>query len=129
MFIFDNIGKKIKILAFILCVLGMLSSLFGGIYKCLELGDHYATEDYAVLALLIIPFGCLLSWISAFTLYGFGELVDQTTKIRELLEDDEDDIEAKKKKLMELRTKNLITQEEFDSKMAALLGVSINGSN
>lgn len=64
---FDNIGGKIKTLAVIACVLGMIASIIIG----LTLMDHGG--------LWIIIGGCLGSWVGAFFIYGFGELIEQAT--------------------------------------------------
>ena len=71
---FKNIGKKIKVLAVVFCVLGIIGSLIAGG----TLLDGWGTE--AIGAAIMIG-GSLLSWISSFVLYGFGELVDNSTII------------------------------------------------
>ncbi len=69
---FKNIGEKIKTLAIFCTIFGCLLSAAGAIVCwCFEI-------VWAGFVALIV--GCLLSWIGSFTLYGFGELIVQTTK-------------------------------------------------
>ena len=77
---FDNIGGKIKTLAVVTCFLGIISSVIVGLSQL----DHGG--------ILILLLGCLGSWIGAFFIYGFGELIEQatiaaenTTEIRDAL--------------------------------------------
>jgi hypothetical protein len=77
---FDNIGKKIKILAKVITIIGFVISsviptiLF--IYGIINI-DLLIIQTGAE----ILFWGCLFSWIGSFTLYGFGELIDKTTEI------------------------------------------------
>lgn len=70
---FRNIGEKIKILAIVCTVLGCLLSVAIAIV-C------WCTKNILAGFIVIIG-GCLLSWIGTFLLYGFGELISQTTKV------------------------------------------------
>ena len=76
---FSNIGKKIKELAQVFCWIGIIASLISGIVV-ISIDD-----DHALAGIMIIVIGALLSWISSFTLYGFGELIDQTQEINKKL--------------------------------------------
>ncbi len=62
---FDNIGKKIKdmikIIFIIECILFLLFGILTG-------------------AVLIIPIGIFIAWVSTFILYGYGELIDYSQK-------------------------------------------------
>ncbi len=99
---FNNIGKKIKILAVVLCILGMIASLIGAIAiwstgaSVLDILDGYdsynyysrgqsirsARDDVSVATILlglgVLVFGCLLSWLGSFFAYGFGQLIEKT---------------------------------------------------
>ena len=74
---FDDIGEKIKNLAIIVAILGMISSIIAGL---ILMGDEHYGFFYG---LLVIIFGCIASWIGEFILYGFGELICKTTEIAE----------------------------------------------
>lgn len=73
---FDNIGGKIKTTAEVFCWIGIAVSFFGGAF-CISF-------DYGMMGLfmflLVAGLGSLFSWIGSFCLYGFGELIEQTTK-------------------------------------------------
>ena len=73
---FKNIGKKIKGLSTMICIIGIIVSIIGGL-ACMYV--HFA------LFILIAGVGSLLSWIGSFFMYGFGELIDTTCQIRESL--------------------------------------------
>ncbi len=81
---FDDIGNKIKTLAKVVCALGMIGSIIGGIVICLEAVNRHSDSSFA-LGVLVALVGCILSWISVFVLYGFGELVDKTSSIERML--------------------------------------------
>lgn len=68
---FDDIGNKIKTLAKVVCALGMIGSIIGGIVICLEAFNRHSDSSFAY-GVLIALVGCILSWISVFVLYGLG---------------------------------------------------------
>lgn len=72
---FENIGGKIKTLAQVTALIGIVSSVIAGIVLM------YTTLFLIGLAVLL--FGSILFWISSFVLYGFGELIEKTNKIAE----------------------------------------------
>lgn len=76
---FDNIGGKIKGLATIICWIGIIGSIIGGI------SSWIAAKEFNFVVFLIgfgiIVGGSLVSWIGCFTTYALGELVDNTTDI------------------------------------------------
>ena len=67
---FDNIGGKIKTLAQVFCWIGIVSSALSGLVIMFD-------DDF-LLGILIAAIGALLSWISSFTLYGFGQLIENS---------------------------------------------------
>lgn len=74
---FDNIGGKIKGLAKVVTWVGIIASVVSGV-------SMFASDsDLALPGILVIVFGSLGSWIGSFLLYGFGELIEQTTKMNE----------------------------------------------
>ena len=77
-FNFDNISGKIKTLAKVLCSIGIIVSVIAGIVvMCIEYMDAYLILP----GLLIIIVGSLLSWVSSFFTYAFGELVERAISI------------------------------------------------
>lgn len=67
---FDNIGGKIKILAVVVCVIGMIGSAILAIELWSE-GGFFA-------GLLALAVGCLASWIGSFFTYGLGQLIENS---------------------------------------------------
>ena len=61
---FDNIDSKIKGLAVLYTIAGIIGSIAGASY--------YFIHGVALIGFLILIFGILASWIGSFMLYGFG---------------------------------------------------------
>ncbi|MBR5942128.1 MAG: hypothetical protein IKZ81_02170 [Clostridia bacterium] len=83
---FNNIGKKIKTLAKVLCWIGIIGSFIGGIVLAVS-GASSSKKATDILLLILFGLaaaiiGAFLAWISSFVLYGFGELVDSTQEIK-----------------------------------------------
>lgn len=66
---FDNISDKMKSAATALAILGIIGSIIVGIVMIAE---------SLLVGLLVIIVGSLSSWVSSFTLYGFGQLIENT---------------------------------------------------
>lgn len=66
---FDNIGGKIKGVATIICVIGMIASLCVGFF--------FMREDI-FLGIAIMIAGSLVSWLGSFFSYGFGQLIENS---------------------------------------------------
>ena len=71
---FNNIGGKIKGFAKLICALGIIASIIGGVAI---IGSGWL----AIFGILTAIVGSLSAWIGTWVLYGFGELIDQTTII------------------------------------------------
>lgn len=74
---YDNIGGKIKGLAKVICVIGIIVSVIAGLNV---FADNEQDEFLGVLYFIIGP---LLSWVGSFFLYGFGELIEKTSNIEQ----------------------------------------------
>lgn len=72
---FNNIGGKIKTAAAVTCILGMIASVIWGIILF---------SRSFLIGLLVMGLGGLFSWLGTFTLYGFGELIEETRRNREI---------------------------------------------
>ena len=87
---FSNIGGKIKMLAKILCWIGIVLSVIAGALIILTNSEAVKLYEEVVPPLaggiFVIVVGVLGSWIGSFVLYGFGELVDNSSKQKKLLE-------------------------------------------
>jgi len=80
---FNNIGGKIKGLATVISGIGIGLSVICGIIMIIAGVDNNGAMVGIGFAVLIV--GSLLSWVGAFFAYGFGELVENTTVIAELM--------------------------------------------
>ena len=72
---YDNIGNKIKILAKTVCLLGIIGSVIFGLIVC------FGTGEFRAIGLLYVLIGSIMSWISSFITYGFGELIEKVCSI------------------------------------------------
>lgn len=79
---FDNIGNKIKILAQVVCWLGIIGSFVWGIIIMIEVES--------AIAVLPIIVGPLVSWIGSFILYSWGETVENINEIKKSVCRDKD---------------------------------------
>ena len=85
---YTSIGGKIKTLAQIVCLLGIIVSVIYGI--CFY-NTYYWVRS---MGIVIIFGGSLLSWVSSFFTYGFGELIEKATVIAEAVSKDDDNKDA-----------------------------------
>ena len=67
---FDNIDEKLKTLAIVQFILGILGSVILSI-SLLDAG--------LVFCILFVLFGSLMSWLSSLTTYGLGEAIEKAT--------------------------------------------------
>ena len=65
---FENIGNKIKILAIVLAILGIILSIV--------IGTVIIVQEKFLPGFLFIIIGSLSSWISSFFVFGFGEVIE-----------------------------------------------------
>lgn len=83
---FNNIGEKIKKLAEIISIIGISISVLAGFIMIIF--GAFADEG-AIIGIgsgfVIMIVGSLLSWIGSFFTFGFGELIENTTVIAELM--------------------------------------------
>ena len=73
---FHNIGGKIKTLAVVITVIGIVASVLAGVI--VMGGRGYPPAAGILFGLLTIIGGCLVSWIGSFLIYGFGQLIENT---------------------------------------------------
>ena len=79
---YNNIGKKIKMLAKVICWIGIIASVIFGLFM-IAVGSqtYYGGGAIVVSGFIIMIVGSLFSWIGSFFTYGFGELIDKTCEI------------------------------------------------
>lgn len=73
---FDNIGGKIKGVAATVTWIGIVLSCVIGF---VQMSIH---EKLVLSGLLTAALGSLFSWLGSLTLYGFGQLIENTDEIR-----------------------------------------------
>lgn len=78
---YSDIGGKIKVLAKIICIIGIVISVISGLGIIIVASISYNPGLSVLGGLLVIVLGTLFSWLSTFFIYGFGELIDKVTKI------------------------------------------------
>ena len=122
---FDNVGSKIKAFASFFCWGGIIASIIGGI---ILIG---LDEDLIFAGIAVIVIGSLLSWVSSFVLYGFGELVVNSAIIagkegKIVVGGQSGNTVAPQNKsekitaLNNLKARGLISEEEYSRKLAEL---------
>ena len=112
---YDNIGRKIKDLAKAICLLEVFAAIIAGMIVIGNFADARDGTGMVGIGILIMVVGPLLAWISSWLLYGFGELIEKTSNIEIYLRPQscKEPLEDRIKKLESLRSKGLITEEEY----------------
>ena len=80
---FENIGRKIKVVALVIFGLGVAGSAVFGVYY-VNMGRNllgWETTKSIIIFWSIIVAGFLTSWFISMLLYGFGELIDTNQHI------------------------------------------------
>ncbi len=81
---FKNIGNKIKIFAKVICFLGIgLSVVYGIIMLTVFAAKGMGAFSSILASILLIALFSLLAWVGSFTIYGLGQLVDNSDKLVE----------------------------------------------
>lgn len=78
---FSDIGNKIKMVAMIFCLLGIAASVIAGIVMLVIFEG--SLMGFAISAGVVVG-GSVLSWLASLLFYGFGELIDETKRNREI---------------------------------------------
>ena len=131
---FENIGAKIKKLAKVLCWIGIIGSVIFGIIMISTASalSRYSSDVTAGVlgGIAVIVFGSLFSWIGSFFTYGFGELIETNQQIRNNLcgvpsapssvSSFSSDRDVKKAQYKRMLDNGVISQDEYNAKMAAL---------
>lgn len=112
---FDNIGRRIKGLARMVFLVGLVFSGIGMIGMWITgvgLGDHAGGFTIFLAGLLIGAVGCLLSWIAGCLIAGFGQLVDDTEAIRHNAEDTQYCMDSLRRMAEEYRRSGLRARQQ-----------------
>ena len=70
---FENLGAKIKLLAIISTIAGIIISIV--------IGFVFISHVFLLRGFLVMVVGCFLSWIGSFTSYAIGETLENTEKL------------------------------------------------
>ncbi len=92
---FKNMGKKIKTVGIILCWLGIVFNALIGVVLVIVAILMSASADaayyvyspamVAIMGIIVAALGALSSWIGSFFICGFGELIENSAKINNSL--------------------------------------------
>lgn len=111
---YNNIGKKIKGLAFGIFILEAIASVITGI------GLIASDDDLIPIGIIILSSGPFVAYFVSLFVYAFGELVDKTcdvernTRSGERKSDTQAKVDSERiNKLERLRAQGLITEEEY----------------
>ena len=119
---YDNIGEKIKGLAKGFFIAGAVLTFIAGV------SVMAVDEDLIVIGLPVMLLGPIISWISSWMLYGFGELVDKVCDIELNTCGGEkrnaaplNSYSERISKIDTLRSQGLITEEEYQAKRKEII--------
>ena len=70
---YENIGKKIKVLAQAIFILESIAAVITGIVLWIDIEEGWCA--------IVLFGGPVVAWISSWLLYGFGELIDKVCDI------------------------------------------------
>ena len=86
---FDNIGSKLRMLARILCLVGILISVIAMIGIWITGGGMEGRGGFTIFTVVLLTgaLGALTAWALGVMTYGFGQLVEDTQAIRRNTED------------------------------------------
>ena len=82
---FDNIGGKIKSVAYVIAVLGIIGGVIGFLFGFIYGSSSYNNEEVGFSIVLGSIIGAVIAFISTYPLYALGQLVENSDKIVELL--------------------------------------------
>ena len=93
---FTNIGNKIRILAKVLCIIGIVFSCILGLVMLISgfslFGNRYTIGvGFAMIfgGIVSAALGVLFSWIGSFVLYGYGQLIHSVQNLEKKVLGDE----------------------------------------
>ena len=119
---YDNIGGKIKGLAKAIFIIGAVVSFIAGIALM------FVNDNLIFVGVMICFLGIIVSWVSSWVLYGFGEIIDKVSDIERNTRGGERKSEAQSKidserisKIEKLRSQGLITEEEYQAQRAEII--------
>ena len=82
---YHNIGGKIKVLARIVCAIGIIAALLTAVGLWINNSSFHPTMAAGLTILLA---GSVATYVTSLFIYGFGELIESTSKIRSMMQQD-----------------------------------------
>lgn len=83
---FNNVGKKIKMIAKVLCWIGIVGYIIIALICFTTADSYYETGSLITMGFLCLFIGPALSWIISLFIYGYGELIDKENEIDQSLD-------------------------------------------
>lgn len=124
---FNNIGKKIKALAKVICWIQIVIYIITAIVMFIIASDTYTEGLYIAIAFAFLIIGPFFAWLSSFFIYGFGELIDKACEIErntrggEIKSNTQIQLDNERKsKIENLRLQGLITEEEYQNAISKI---------
>ena len=124
---FNNIGKKIKALAKVICWIQIVIYIITAIVMFIIASDSYTEGLYIAIAFAFLIIGPFFAWLSSFFIYGFGELIDKACEIErntrggEIKSNTQIQLDNERKsKIENLRLQGLITEEEYQNAISKI---------
>lgn len=123
---FNNVGRKIKNIAGLICGLGIVASFIAAMIVAVIISNLGAGITVLVFFLIIIA-GIIVSWLSSIFIYGFGELIEKTTEVAENTKslktsEGSTDVKEKLEILEKCKEKGLIYEDEYLEKKNMING-------
>ena len=84
---YENIGGKLKGLAKVICIIGMVLSCISGLLVIVGTADSYMAAEGVLYGLLTAGLGSLISWLSNMAIYGFGHLIEKQEETADAAEE------------------------------------------
>lgn len=103
---YKNIGVKIKSLAATLAVIGIILSWLAALITVFAASGDCGAIVIAILEGIV---GSLVSWMSSFFMYGFGQLIDNTDILVERFSPPKEEVDNKKKDEQPMFTNPVLT--------------------
>ena len=70
---FDHIGDKVKTMATVFCIIGIVASII--------VGAAFILRGAFIIGIIIAAVGAFISWLSCLALYAIGETAENTNRI------------------------------------------------
>ena len=109
---FNNIGEKIKTLVKIVVIVCSALFITYGLYLIFREESNSSVRVYGLLIAIIGP---ILSWISGFLIYGFGELIEKISSIEEILLDKKENTKNELREILVAQMEEKNEEEELAS--------------